>query len=144
MINGANPEIIQCLSGCPTRITYEDIRNLAPSDMFERYDNILTCRATNADPNFQRCLNPGCNSGQVHDSTHGPIFTCIQCRYRMCTNHDPPVPLHEGQSCAEYIFHNDKDQQNEAAQAEVAKMSVACPECGAMIHKYDGCDYMTC
>lgn len=62
-------------------------------------------------PNFTRCPNPDCNSGQVHEGGEShPLVTCAACRTQYCFRHGVPTQpqqqsstsQHENMSCDEY------------------------------------------
>lgn len=113
-----------------------------------------------ADPTFFYCPNSNCKSGQIHDtSAEGNIFRCNACGHRVCTDHDPHVPFHEGETCTQYteriareiadredaaVRKRERQQQDEASLVTVKRDAVECPGCGVMIHKTAGCDHMTC
>lgn len=88
-------------------------------------------------PNFTRCPNPTCASGQIHDEGAGdtaqPIVTCIACHTQFCFRHrislssnDQDSSLHENMSCPEYDeylsdplhFRSDHQIQQERARHE--------------------------
>ncbi|CAG8714104.1 2494_t:CDS:2, partial [Funneliformis mosseae] len=53
-------------SRCTTELTYEDLRRLAPKELFERYDTLLLRAAIRKLPDFRWCKAPRCGSGQEH------------------------------------------------------------------------------
>lgn len=64
-------------------------------------------------PNFTRCPNPDCNSGQVHEGGDSrPFVTCAACNTQFCFRHgiptqhrqqqSPSSSQHENMSCDEY------------------------------------------
>jgi hypothetical protein len=73
----------------------------------------------------------------------------------VCTHHEPHVPFHEDETCAQFEERiareraareeeERKRREDEAVSvAEVANSSVECPGCGAHITKTAGCDHMT-
>lgn len=117
-----------------------------------RYDDLSTRNFLSTDSEFLYCQSPGCSSGQMHDaSTEGYIFRCTECGYRYCTG--CKVAFHTDETCAQYQERIAKEreeelriqkEQDEASLAEVTKVSVACPGCGANIQKSYGCDHMRC
>jgi predicted RNA-binding Zn-ribbon protein involved in translation (DUF1610 family) len=109
------------------------------------------------DPSFFYCPAQRCSSEQIYDTTYaGNIFRCNACGFRVCTHHEPHVPFHENQTCAQFDERiareraekeeeERKRREDEAASVtEVANSSVECPGCGAHITKTAGCDHMTC
>lgn len=83
-------------------------------------------------PNFTRCPNPECGSGQVHDGgdTH-PFVTCAACNMQFCFRHriptqQQPPSEHETMSCDEYDlylsdpmrFRSEHQRQQERAEME--------------------------
>lgn len=83
-------------------------------------------------PNFTRCPNPACGSGQVHEGGDGrPFVTCAACNTQFCFRHriptrQEPPSQHESMSCDEYDryladplrFRSDHQRQQERAEVE--------------------------
>jgi hypothetical protein len=95
--------------------------------------------------NFQACLNPKCDSGQLHEGgEENPIMTCINCGYKMCFVHR--LRRHDGLTCKQF----DKQRQRRQGAEEPATWKLSsrtaqrCPGCTTLVNKIDGCDKMTC
>ena len=115
-------------------------------DAIFRYDRLATRAAMSAIPNFRWCLNPKCESGQIHESgLDEPIFTCASCKFRSCTKHNQP--WHEGETCDQFDYRKSgKKHRDEEAASEklIAETTKKCPKCDSNIEKNEGCDHMTC
>jgi hypothetical protein len=69
--------------------------------VFYSYANRATDSAIDQLPDFFRCPDAKCNSGQLHESgEQSPIVTCFGCRNKFCFNHK--VTWHQTLSCQEY------------------------------------------
>lgn len=81
-------------------------------------------------PNFTRCPNPDCNSGQVHEGGEShPLVTCAACSTQFCFRHGVPTQppsQHENMSCDEYdlylaeplSFRSEHERAREHAEVE--------------------------
>ena len=116
-----------------------------------RYETLVTRAILSANPNFRWCLNPECDSGQIHEnSKDGPIFRCAECKAKICTFHDRA--WHKGETCEQFDRRvaAEKQRVEEAASiAIIEKITKKCPgkpgqRCGWNIEKVAGCDHMTC
>ncbi|KAL1858926.1 hypothetical protein Daus18300_009796 [Diaporthe australafricana] len=91
-------------------------------------------------PNFIRCPNPNCDSGQVHEGGESqPVVTCAACNTEFCFRHriplqpqQQPPSQHENMSCDEYDqyladphhFRSDHQRQQERAAVERRELEV--------------------
>jgi hypothetical protein len=109
-----------------------------------RYDTLATRAAVQKDPEFVWCLEPNCGSGQIHVAPPGCFkFTCNACNGKHCTRHG--VKWHARLTCAEYDMENKaRLKQDKASEAKVKEISKACPECKRPVHKFIGCNHITC
>lgn len=134
---------------CSNILAHHEVHSYASPEVFVQYDTFATREALGQLVNFRWCRNPGCASGQEHD-TDGYILTCISCGHRTCTVHD--VDWHEGETCDEYTHRvngekaREQKAQEEASMATINKFSKKCPGpgCAFNIQKNKGCDHMTC
>jgi hypothetical protein len=90
------------------------------------------------------CLEPKCGSGQFHNAPRNCFeFSCHKCKGKHCTRHR--VKWHEGMTCHEYDKQNKaKVKQDKASEATVKEISKQCPECNRPVHKFTGCNHITC
>ncbi|KAJ1328244.1 ariadne-1 [Microdochium nivale] len=54
-------------------LTFDEVRRLARSEVFARYDRLMTLAAVCSDEGFRWCLRPGCESGAVYDFPGRPL-----------------------------------------------------------------------
>ncbi|OJD36572.1 ring finger protein [Diplodia corticola] len=139
---------IKCTeTGCKAFLNHTDILQLADSATFQRYDSLATRAHLSALPDFVWCLSASCTSGQIHEDGSGPIFKCIGCKKRFCTQHK--MPWHRGETCAQYdqrVSREKQEDEERATKKMLKKTTKQCPgkSCGWMIEKNHGCDHMTC
>ncbi|KAI1073664.1 hypothetical protein F5B20DRAFT_574655 [Whalleya microplaca] len=127
---------------CPRLLKFEDIRAYATRETFERYDILATKAALASIDEFKWCLNPRCNSGQIHPRGCTRA-KCSACKRYSCVLHN--VPWHSGESCEEYERRTRKQRKNDkASEKHVNEITKPCPGCNRKVNKYTGCDHVTC
>lgn len=127
---------------CPQFLKFGDVRRLAAAADFSRYDTLATRAALKDIPNFRWCLSTKCESGQIHDRSCAR-FRCVACRSKHCVRHD--VAWHSGETCEEYDKRNRRRMaEDKASEEEVRKSTRRCPECKRDVHKWTGCNHITC
>ncbi|KAM7208084.1 hypothetical protein V8F20_001630 [Naviculisporaceae sp. PSN 640] len=127
---------------CPELLKHADVQRYASISTFTRYDELATRAALKDMPNFRWCLSTTCKSGQIDDASCTK-FKCKACKTSHCIHHN--VPWHKGETCAEYDKRNKKRLKDEKASEEtIKKTSKKCPECKKAVHKYEGCNHITC
>ncbi|KAK3388837.1 hypothetical protein B0T20DRAFT_86585 [Sordaria brevicollis] len=127
---------------CPKPLEFAYVRRNAPRSVFKRYDELATRAALGNIPNFRWCKSAKCNSGQI-DDVKCVRFKCKACRASHCIKHD--VPWHSGETCEEYDKRNTQKKRDEkASEAEITKSSKKCPSCNKAVHKFSGCNHITC
>jgi hypothetical protein len=127
---------------CPSFMKFHDVKRNASREDFTRFDELVLRDAVKNIANFRWCLSPTCKSGQIHDATC-PKFSCKACKARHCVDHD--VPWHRGETCAEYDKRNRKRQKDEKASEDTIKKTTKnCPRCKKAVHKWTGCNHITC
>ncbi|KAK3941518.1 hypothetical protein QBC46DRAFT_258409 [Diplogelasinospora grovesii] len=127
---------------CPELLKYADVKRYASRQTFDRYDVLATRAALKDIPRFRWCLAPECESGQIHDDKC-PKFKCAECRATSCVTHD--VLWHKGETCEEYDKRNKQKRKDEKASEEtIQKTSKKCPKCTKDVHKWTGCNHITC
>jgi hypothetical protein len=118
------------------------VTNSATPEAFSRYDRQLTVAALRETENFHWCLSPSCNSGQISNDDCNR-FTCVTCQAKHCTQHQ--VVWHKGESCEQYdLRHQRHRRDDQASEAEVRRTSKPCPNCRKVVHKFEGCNHITC
>jgi hypothetical protein len=106
-----------------------------------RYNDLSARTVLHSMPDFHFCLNPKCNSGQIHYG--GPKLECHVCRNQICAKHG--VAWHEGETCGQYdARRTDAQEEYEASEGLKVKVARACPTCDAPIEKNGGCSHMNC
>ncbi|KAE9966322.1 hypothetical protein BLS_007069 [Venturia inaequalis] len=127
---------------CDEVMSLSELKVHATNEQFERHDRLLTRTLLNNLPNFQWCIGPKCDSGQIHIREKGCTeMTCHSCQFKACTACDRP--FHEGETCEQYarILHLKEDR---ATAKKVAEISKECPGCGRAIQRHAGCEHMKC
>lgn len=129
---------------CSELLEHHDVKRNASKETFDRYDNLMVRAALKDLAEFRFCLSPTCDSGQMHHSESDcPEFQCVACASRQCVAHN--IPWHEGETCAEYDRRNlQRRKDEEASEREVSRTSKTCPQCKKLVHKYMGCNHITC
>ncbi|KAI1136910.1 hypothetical protein F5Y05DRAFT_90380 [Hypoxylon sp. FL0543] len=127
---------------CPQLLKYENVRAFATREVFERYDTLAVKALLSSIPEFLWCFNPRCNSGQIHP-TGCSRAKCHACKRYLCVRHN--VPWHKGETCEEYERRTRRQRRNDKASEEhVKEIAKPCPGCKKNVHKYSGCDHVTC
>lgn len=127
---------------CPELLKFNDVRRYAPIHDFRRYDTLVTRAALRSIPNFRWCLSTSCESGQIHDPTCRK-FKCVACKVKHCVYHE--VPWHSGETCEQYDHRNRRRRKDEKASEDMIKKTTkVCPECKKPVHKWTGCNHITC
>ncbi|KAI1370683.1 hypothetical protein F4677DRAFT_347709 [Hypoxylon crocopeplum] len=127
---------------CPQFLKYENIRAFATRDTFDRYDTLAMKDLLSNLPEFAWCLNSACNSGQIYPRgcERG---RCQACKHQLCVRHK--VPWHSGEDCDEYEKRARRQRKNDkASEQHVKETTKPCPGCKRNIHKFSGCDHITC
>lgn len=87
---------------CPTcaeRLSYEDIREFAPSEIFRKYKKLHTKAELKAMKGFYWCITKGCKSGQTI-APGTSKFKCVRCKQTHCMEHN--MLWHKGETCKQY------------------------------------------
>ncbi|KAK3329695.1 hypothetical protein B0H66DRAFT_442615, partial [Apodospora peruviana] len=129
---------------CSEVLKHADVKRYASNDTFARYDALITRAALDGIPNFQWCLSTTCESGQIQEEKC-PRFKCESknCGARYCVVHN--VPWHKGETCEEYDRRNQQRKRDDKASEDmINKTSKKCPECKKAVHKWSGCNHITC
>ncbi|KAI1453463.1 hypothetical protein F4805DRAFT_366308 [Annulohypoxylon moriforme] len=127
---------------CPQLLKYENVRAFATRETFEKYDRLAVKAFLSNIPDFIWCLNPRCDSGQIYQPGCEKA-KCHECRHSLCVRHH--VPWHKNETCEEYEKRTRKQRKNDkASEKHVKEITKPCPGCNRNVHKYTGCDHVTC
>ncbi|KAH6650219.1 hypothetical protein F5144DRAFT_555621 [Chaetomium tenue] len=132
---------LQC-PDCPESLDWRDVKRHASEGAFNRYDTLVTRAALTKEPTFHFCLSPACGSGQMYEE-NCPRFECVSCQASSCLHHN--LPWHWDETCQEYDKRNqDRRAAEKASQKAVRGSSKPCPGCKRDVHKFAGCNHITC
>ncbi|QDS69686.1 hypothetical protein FKW77_009680 [Venturia effusa] len=109
---------------------------LLEGELRNRYEEQLLLVALLKDPEYHECLNPQCNSGQLHPLGGHPRLRCCACQWYICTRHE--IPWHDGFTCDEFdaiVDNYASSIENWRSEDEIEWMACRCPDCGIPIEK---------
>lgn len=134
---------------CDKKIQDREIRSLATKEVFEKYLEKSLNSAEVVTENAYHCKTPNCNGWVVYDAdVHR--FACQVCSKINCIT---CKVIHHGKTCEEYLDEINPNARNvrELLETEMAMKALVasgqamhCPQCGIIVEKADGCDYLTC
>ena len=134
---------------CEKKIQDREIRALASKEVFEKHLEKSLNTAEIVTENAYHCKTPNCNGWVVFDEdVHR--FACQVCNKINCI---ACKAIHHGKTCEEY---NEEINPNARTTRELLETenslkalvasgeAMHCPQCGIIVQKADGCDYLTC
>ncbi|RAL50652.1 hypothetical protein DM860_015799 [Cuscuta australis] len=142
--------------GCGSPILLSDFRSLLSSPRGKKYDELvkasLDAYVAGSGGTYRFCPSPDCPSiyaaaisGPSSSSSSAPadsLFVCGACFVETCTQCH--LEYHPFLSCEKYReFKDDPDSSLKQWCGERANVK-ACPGCGFIIEKVDGCDHISC
>lgn len=148
-INEAIVAIICPLGNCDSLVSEEEIRQLVPDEVFEKYERFKV--EVEQNPGIKIC--PGCSRIYQHpdlekverEKVSRPEVmkvTCSKCRLVWCFACQ--APWHHGLTCNEFCK-GDKSLKIWAKnRGQPARNACRCPKCHVFIQKSSGCDHMCC
>ena len=148
-IEEAIVKIVCPLGNCDSLISQDEIKELVPDEIFEKYQRFKVEIEQN--PHIKTC--PGCSriyhfpdvtkTEQEKDwSPEVWKVTCSKCRLVWCFSCQ--APWHHGLSCREFCK-GDKSLKIWAKnRGQPARNACRCPKCEVFIQKSSGCDHMSC
>ncbi|CAG8509763.1 12975_t:CDS:10 [Ambispora gerdemannii] len=87
-----NTEIRCPDENCRNVMTEDSVKKLSSETIFERYQQLSLVSTLSQIEDFYWCLNPNCNSGQIHyEGDAAPIMTCRFCSKKTCVMHTLPI-----------------------------------------------------
>eukprot|EP00455_Lapot_gusevi_P031629 TRINITY_DN3437_c0_g1_i2.p1 TRINITY_DN3437_c0_g1~~TRINITY_DN3437_c0_g1_i2.p1 ORF type:complete len:501 (+),score=79.23 TRINITY_DN3437_c0_g1_i2:149-1651(+) len=86
------------------------------------------------------CSGPNCNKAIMYSGERMDVE--CECGYKMCWRCSEAA--HSPALCDQLKAFSLKADSEAKDIEEVMKMAKSCPKCKVMIHRYDGCNHMTC
>ncbi|CAG8507329.1 5325_t:CDS:2 [Gigaspora margarita] len=91
LLNEGNFDILCPDDDCRAVLKEQDVKKFVSEKMFNRYEQLKLNFTLSLIPNFYRCTNQDCYSGQIHEGEDtSPIMTCIACKQKSCVVHNLP------------------------------------------------------
>jgi hypothetical protein len=116
-----NVHCICTATRCRARLDARLIQKYADKETFDAYNEVVSRRLVEKDPEFCWCSNERCGSGQFHvDLCKPALIRCHACRFVTCFTHR--CAWHRGRTCEEY----DRDagrSEEEVALLPLMKLS---------------------
>jgi len=140
------PKINCWKSGCEANLTYDEVQGIVDHQTLNKYGQQLAQRSFDFSEKLVHCAAANCEGVFLCDKSTTSFVGCPLCSSRTCI--DCGESYHEGTPCP--LGPEGKTEaetqaaENRASQAEVEKISKACPKCGVRIQKDGGCDHMAC
>ncbi|XP_033625840.1 ranBP-type and C3HC4-type zinc finger-containing protein 1-like isoform X1 [Asterias rubens] len=134
---------------CPEVIIEREIKALVGSQEFQQYLNRGLAVAENQASNAFHCKTPDCTSFCFYDDNIN-FFPCPVCNKQNCLT---CKAIHEGMNCKEYqedlLRRSANDQAAKKTKLTLEKMiktgeAINCPQCGIIMLKKEGCDWVRC
>ncbi|KAI1268825.1 hypothetical protein F5Y18DRAFT_372656 [Xylariaceae sp. FL1019] len=127
---------------CPALLNSSNVKKFATRDTFKRYDELATRAVLDSITGFRWCLNAGCVAGQIYPPGCSKA-RCDACSHSSCVHHD--IPWHNGETCEQYDKRTKKQRRSDKlSEKHVQKTTKPCPGCKKNVHKFSGCDHITC
>lgn len=121
------------------------------SDIYGQWAKNSFRASVKLDKDLVQCPSAECEYGHFQSAEEdGNIFKCQVCQARYCIVCN--VSMHDEMTCEQYQESQkprtekrkrEIEDDGEAAEAKVRKISKPCPGCGVNIEKTYGCDHMT-
>lgn len=135
---------------CIASLSYESMKNHAPTEVFERYTERITSQAIHQAADYCDCSNPTCSSGGFFDSQTMTFMNCNECGTATCLSCRTewhPERSHAENLAALRAAQEARDalsaQQEHRSLQYIRHGSRPCPRCSAPTSKFYGCDHMT-
>ena len=121
---------------CKEEISFEKIKEILTTEMFEKYDSALLGNVFINDRECIFCPVPDCGN-PIYGDKNSPKIICRKCDQKICYN-CKTVGWHKG-DC-------DVEEKKDDGVAEWMKKtgSKPCPKCSVPIEKNKGCDHVYC
>uniref|UniRef100_A0A3Q3VTK0 RanBP-type and C3HC4-type zinc finger-containing protein 1 n=1 Tax=Mola mola TaxID=94237 RepID=A0A3Q3VTK0_MOLML len=134
---------------CTCSLQEREIRALVPADEYERWLQRGLSVAESRCEGSYHCATPDCLGWCVYEDTVN-VFHCPVCRRHNCLI---CKAIHEGMNCKQYQDDLAARAINDSAARRTTHLlktlvqsgeAMHCPQCGIIVQKRDGCDWLRC
>ncbi|CAN9506174.1 unnamed protein product [Ophioblennius macclurei] len=134
---------------CARSLQEREIRALVPAEEYERWLQRGLSVAESRCEGSYHCATPDCLGWCVYEDTVN-VFHCPVCRKHNCLI---CKAIHEGMNCKQYQDDLAARAINDSAARRTTHLlktlvqsgeAMHCPQCGIIVQKRDGCDWLRC
>ncbi|XP_074477399.1 ranBP-type and C3HC4-type zinc finger-containing protein 1 isoform X1 [Sebastes fasciatus] len=134
---------------CACSLQEREIRALVPPEEYERWLQRGLSVAESRCEGSYHCATPDCPGWCVYEDTVN-VFHCPVCRKHNCLI---CKSIHEGMNCKQYQDDMAARAINDSAARRTTHLlktlvqsgeAMHCPQCGIIVQKRDGCDWLRC
>ncbi|KAM3593735.1 uncharacterized protein V6R79_020437 [Siganus canaliculatus] len=134
---------------CACSLLEREIRALVPAEEYERWLQRGLSVAESRCEGSYHCATPDCVGWCVYEDTVN-VFHCPICRKHNCLI---CKAIHEGMNCKQYQDDLAARAINDSAARRTTHLlktlvqsgeAMHCPQCGIIVQKRDGCDWLRC
>ncbi|XP_039646164.1 ranBP-type and C3HC4-type zinc finger-containing protein 1 [Perca fluviatilis] len=134
---------------CSCSLQEREIRALVPAEEYERWLQRGLSVAESRCEGSYHCATPDCPGWCVYEDTVN-VFHCPVCRKHNCLI---CKSIHEGMNCKQYQDDLAARAINDSAARRTTHLlktlvqsgeAMHCPQCGIIVQKRDGCDWLRC
>uniref|UniRef100_A0A8D0A327 RBR-type E3 ubiquitin transferase n=1 Tax=Sander lucioperca TaxID=283035 RepID=A0A8D0A327_SANLU len=134
---------------CSCSLQEREIRALVPAEEYERWLQRGLSVAESRCEGSYHCATPDCLGWCVYEDTVN-VFHCPVCRKHNCLI---CKSIHEGMNCKQYQDDLAARAINDSAARRTTHLlktlvqsgeAMHCPQCGIIVQKRDGCDWLRC
>ncbi|XP_036935237.1 ranBP-type and C3HC4-type zinc finger-containing protein 1 isoform X1 [Acanthopagrus latus] len=134
---------------CDRSLQEREIRALVPAEEYERWLQRGLSVAESRCEGSYHCATPDCLGWCVYEDTVN-VFHCPVCRKHNCLI---CKSIHEGMNCKQYQDDLAARAINDSAARRTTQLlktlvqsgeAMHCPQCGIIVQKRDGCDWLRC
>uniref|UniRef100_A0A8D3CTE9 RanBP-type and C3HC4-type zinc finger-containing protein 1 n=1 Tax=Scophthalmus maximus TaxID=52904 RepID=A0A8D3CTE9_SCOMX len=134
---------------CVCSLQEREIRALVPAEEYERWLQRGLSVAESRCEGSYHCATPDCRGWCVYEDTVN-VFHCPVCRKHNCLI---CKSIHEGMNCKQYQDDLAARAINDSAARRTTHLlktlvqsgeAMYCPQCGIIVQKRDGCDWLRC
>ncbi|KAM6908735.1 ranBP-type and C3HC4-type zinc finger-containing protein 1 [Lycodopsis pacificus] len=134
---------------CACSLQEREIRALVPAEEYERWLQRGLSVAESRCEGSYHCATPDCPGWCVYEDTVN-VFHCPVCRKHNCLI---CKSIHEGMNCKQYQDDLAARAINDSAARRTTHLlktlvqsgeAMHCPQCGIIVQKRDGCDWLRC